>query len=348
MTRSLRTFVVAFLAALSLATGMVLAQAQPGKATVQPRGTVAPAANGPRPAAGNPAPSAAAKPDPILEAILRNWEISSAKIKTLDGKHIRSRSNSVFATDARAAGEFHFEAPDKGSIDITGAPPPKGAVSSKKTDKGEPYSLIADRAERWICDGKRVLMIKEEEKEYESIELPEEMRGTNIIESPLPFLFGMKAAAAKERFQMELIQFNREQKYARITAVPLQAKDAQNFIRAEIVLDTEKFLPKFVSLTDPAGTIVTQYIFQDVVVNNATLGQKWRELVGGDPFKPNLRGYKMVQPPPVVDRAGGPIPGGAASKISPTGGKTPAPNFPPQSNGNPRSNSAVVPRFAPR
>lgn len=336
---------VAMLAALSLSTGMVLAQVQPGRAQVQPRGNVTPAANGQRPAAGNtaPAPATARKPDPVLDAILRNWEVSSARIKTLDGKHLRSRCNSVFATDARAAGEFHFEAPDKGRIDLTGTSPVKGAVSSKKTKDGEPYSLLADRDEKWICDGKQVLMIDEVDKQYESIPLPPEMQGTNIIESPLPFLFGMKAAAAKERFDLELIEYNRERNYARITAIPLQAKDAQNFIRAEIVLDTTKYLPKFVSLVDPAGTITTQYIFQEVNVNNAGFSAKVADIFGGDPFKPNLRGYKMVQPPPVVERTGGPVPGGANNGIRPVNG-----NFPPQPNSNPRPKNAVVPRFAPQ
>lgn len=284
-----------------------------------------------------------------LEVILREWEVSSAKIKTLDGTHMRSRSNSVFATDARAAGEFHFEAPDKGRIDLKGMPPAKGAVSRNKTKENEPYSLTADRDEKWICDGKKVLMINEVEKQFESIPLPEEMQGVNIIESPLPFLFGMKAAAAKQRFQMELIQYDPEKKYARITAIPLQAKDAQNFIRADIVLDTEKYLPKFVSLVDPAGTITTQYAFLEVNVNNEGLGRKVADIFGPNPFKPNLRGYKEVQPPPpVVDRAGGPIPGGPANRIKTTGGNTPAPTFPPQSNGSRNPGSAIKPRMAPQ
>ncbi len=336
MTRSLRTFAGVFLAVLSLATGIALAQAQPGKAKVTPR-IVAPAgADVPRPAAAAPAS------DPRLDALLRNWEISSAKIKSLDGKHIRSRSNSVFATDARAAGVFYFEAPDKGRIDLKGTPPKEGAVSPKKTKEGEAYSLTADRDEKWICDGKQVLMIDELQKQYEAIPLPEDMQGANIIESPLPFLFGMKAAVAKQRFQMELIQYDAEKHFARITAIPLQAKDAQNFIRAEIVLDTQKYLPMFVSLVDPAGTITTQYIFQEVNVNNSGFMAKAKDIFVGDPFKPNLRSYKLVQPPP-VEQLGGPVPNGAKNKIVPLNGKSTAPVFPPNT-GSPRPNNGIVPR----
>lgn len=371
MTRSLRTFTGAFVAASTLAAGVTLAQSQPGSAKVQPRpasapantqrqaGTgAAPAANSGRQPAGNPKGVEVKPVDPQqleaeqqrqaelrrqLEIILKNWEISSAKIKTLDGKHLRSRSNSVFATDARAEGEFHFEAPDKGRIDLKGMTLKEGSVSPKRSANGQPFALTADRNEKWICDGKQVLMIDEEEKQYETIPLPEEMRGANIIESPLPFLFGMKVAAAKQRFDMELVQYDGKQQRAHIKAVPLQAKDAQNFRRAEIFLDTEKYLPTHVSLVDPAGTITTQYIFVEVHKNNEGIVRKWKDLTEGDPFKPSLRGYKMIQPPadPVAGQNG-------KNAILPVKGSAPGPVIPLQkSAGSPRPGNGaevVIPR----
>ncbi len=344
MTRSLRTFVGAFFAALSLATGITLAQGQPGSARVTPR----PAANAPRtPAATPPAARSAPQPaqprqdDPQLDLLLRQWEISSARIKSLHGKHIRSRSNSVFATDARASGEFYFEAPDKGRIDLVGDSPKKGAVSSKKNKDGEPFTLSADRDEKWICDGIQVLMIDEAEKQYESMPLPEEMRGANIIESPLPFLFGMKVADAKRRFDMDLISYDEKTQRAVIKAIPLQAKDAQNFIRAMIWLDTKRFVPTYVGLTDPAGTITTEYIFQEVNINNAGMIAKVQGIWGRDPFKPDLKGYKVVQPPP-VQQVKGVQPIGAGARVAPAGGKITPPAFPPGSNTRP--GSVVIPR----
>lgn len=337
MTRSLRTFAGVFLAVLSLATGIALAQAQPGKAKVTPR-IVAPAgADVPRPAPAAPAS------DPRLDALLRAWEESSAKIKSLQGEHLRSRSNSVFATDARATGKFYFEAPDKGRIDLKGAPPEKGASSPLKDANGAPYALTADRDEKWVCDGEQVLMINEAEKQYESIPIPKEMQGKNIIESPLPFLFGMKVAEMKKRFQMELIDYNPTNKSAKIMAVPLQARDAQNFIRAEITLDTKNFIPQRVYLTDPAGTIVTRYFFHKVSVKHEGRFDGIREFfdLDGDPFAPNLRGYQKIQPP--VEQLGGPVPNGAKNKIVPLNGKSTAPVFPPNT-GSPRPNNGIVPR----
>lgn len=339
MTRSLRTFAGVFLAALFLATGLALGQSQPGSAKVTPRPAGQPATNGVRPAAagaaaprqpavGNPATPAVAqpaKPDPRLEYLLRQWEVKSAEIKSLHGKHMRSRSNSVFATDARASGEFYFEAPDKGRIDLVGRAPKKDEASSKKTKEGESFTLTADRDEKWVCDGTQVLMINEAQKEFESIELPKEMRGANIIESPLPFLFGMKVADAKQRFDMELMQYDEKTQRAVIKAIPLQNKDAQNFIRAIIWLDTKRYVPTYVGLTDPAGTITTEYIFQNIEINNDGIRGIIPVVWGRDPFKPNLKGYKEVQPPDPVQRVGGVQPNGAANKVKQAGGPNQGP-----------------------
>lgn len=345
MTRCRCTMVVAFLAGMLAATGITLAQGAAGNAKLgqqrQPAGNAAPAPKAPA------APQAAQPPaeDPRLNILLNNWEISSAKIKSLHGKHIRSRSNSVFGTDSRATGKFYFEAPDKGRIDLTGKPPAKGDVSSLKTKEGEPYKLTADRDEKWVCDGKQVLMINDAEKQYEAIDLPEEMRGKNIVESPLPFLFGMKAAEMKKRFQMDLIDYNPQTKIAKLTAIPLQGRDAQNFIRAEIQLDTKRYLPTFVALTDPAGTIVTRYIFQEVEVDDNNALNALVGMFGRDPFAPNLRGYQKVQPPP-VQQAGGAVPNGAGGKVNQTGAKG-TPITAPANTNRPTNGTAPRTTFQP-
>lgn len=340
MTRCLRTMVVAFLAFTLLAAGITLAQGPIGNAKVgqrQPVGNAAPAQKAPA------APQAAQPPaeDPRLNILLNNWEISSAKIKSLHGKHIRSRSNSVFGTDSRATGKFYFEAPDKGRIDLTGKPPAKGDVSALKTKDGEPYKLTADRDEKWVCDGKQVLMINDAEKQYEAMELPEEMRGKNIVESPLPFLFGMKAAEMKKRFQMDLIDYNPETRIAKLKAIPLQARDSQNFIRAEIMLDTKRYLPTFVALTDPAGTIVTRYIFQEVEIDDNNALKAIGEFFGRNPFSPDLRGYKKVQPPPVQQVKGEQAPG-AKGVVNPADGKKVIAT--PPANTNRPTSGGIAPR----
>lgn len=331
MTRcSRRGFVAALLSSTTLATGVALAQNQAGNAKLGQR---APTANGGAAQAGNAAAPQAADPpaeDRRLTILLTNWEQKSAAIRSLHGKHHRSRSNSVFGTDSRAVGKFYFEAPDKGRIDLKGTEPEKGAVSFLKMKDGTPYKLTADRDEKWVCDGKQVLVINDAEKQFEAIEIPPEMQGKNIVDSPLPFLFGMKVVEMKKRFQMELIGYDPDTRIAKLTAIPLQARDAQNFIRAEIALDTKRYLPVFVALTDPAGTMVTRYKFEDVEIDDNGALDKLVDWIGGgrDPFAPNLRGYKKVQPPPPVQQAGG-VPNGAGGKVNQTNATKGAPPITP-------------------
>jgi TIGR03009 family protein len=315
--------VAALLSSTTLATGVALAQNQAGNTKLGQRAQPAPA--GPKAPA---APQAGEAPveDRRLTILLTNWEQKSASIKSLHGKHVRSRANSVFATDSRATGKFYFEAPDKGRIDLKGTEPAKGAVSSLQTKQGEPYKLTADRDEKWVCDGKQVLVINDADKQFESIEIPKEMQGKNIVESPLPFLFGMKVVEMKKRFQMELISYDAETRIAKLTAIPLQQRDAQNFIRAEILLDTKRYLPTFVALTDPAGTMVTRYIFQDVEIDDNNALNALAGMFGRDPFVPNLRGYQKVQAP--LQQAGGPAPNGAGGKVNQAGAKASPPVVP--------------------
>ncbi|HAD58541.1 MAG TPA: hypothetical protein DCG12_04810, partial [Planctomycetaceae bacterium] len=61
----------------------------------------------------------------------------------------------------------------------------------RRGEKGQPYELISDIPQRWICDGKQLISIDDKQKEAQIHLLPPEMRGDNIMNSPLPFLFGL-------------------------------------------------------------------------------------------------------------------------------------------------------------
>lgn len=345
-------------------TGSV--QGQTPRPTPQPRpaanGQPAPVAPTPRPAATGtaprPAPAAAvpAPVDPRLEALLQAWERQSAQIKTLQGKHERRRYNTVFATESVSEGVYFFEAPDKGRIDIKGIVPNKNDVATMKDASGKPFSLEADRSEKWICTGREVLMVDDEQKQFQVFPLPPEMQGINIIDSPLPFLFGMKAAEAKARFDLRLVREDTDKHKALLVALPKQAKDAQNFREAQIYLDTKLFVPALVRLFDPAGTVVTRYDFKinQMLVNQQGLGNVLKGMFGqGNPFQPALTGYQLVQPPAAANAA--PAKAGGAA-IQPVGNSAPSlgngstksatnPQTPrPTNNGSAASNPIPRPR----
>src|SRR4029079_11788670 len=95
---------------------------------------------------------------------------------------------------------FAYEMPDKGAYEFKGSEIPARAVSKMKDADDKPYALKPDKSERWFCNGKEVMKIDDPTKTYEKVPIPEEHQGENIIEGPLPFLFGMKAEAAMRRY----------------------------------------------------------------------------------------------------------------------------------------------------
>ncbi len=158
---------------------------------------------------GDPPANSADAPQQLpqeLEAELLQWANATKDIPKLEGEHTRWIYDHVFQVEKRAIGSFYYEAPDKGRIDLE--PDPKvhpGAVNSNKIGKnGKPFTIQPDQAEKWICDGQTIMQINDDEKTYESIQIPPQNQGHNIMDGPLPFLFGMPPEQAKKRFWLKL------------------------------------------------------------------------------------------------------------------------------------------------
>jgi hypothetical protein len=191
-------------------------------------------------------------------------------------------------------------------------------------DKNQPFRLLPGDEERWVCTGAEILQINDQEKNFEAIILPPELQGTNIVRSPLPFLFGLKADEAKKRFTFKLVKETADSYM--LDVVPLTGLDA--FRLAQVRLDKKLFIPTAVKLFDLSGGIETLYLFSDLNVNDAGF-QAWvKGIFGGDPFKPKLAGYTRVQSiQPVVDQT----PDGQKVPIHPAVQKQPgAPPATPQ------------------
>ena len=231
---------------------------------------------------------------PELERLLKTWEQESAKIETLTGRHERSEFNHVFQVETRTEGKFFFDAPDKGRIDMNGKKLKATDISLRKDEQGNPYRLQSGHSERWICTGQEVLQINDDAKEMDVIPIPKEAQGRNIINTPLPFLFGLKAEEAKKRFQIELLP-TKANDYFSLKIIPKTNKDA--FRMAYVKLDRQLFVPTAVILFDLAGSLETRYEFSDIKINDNGIAKRVSELYGHDPFHPTLIGYKRVQRP---------------------------------------------------
>ena len=229
---------------------------------------------------------------PELEQLLREWEQASRRIKRLQGQHMRRVYDMVFHVEKWSAGKFYHEAPDKGRIDIEPVAIKPGMRSSRTDPRtGKPFELIADQQEKWICDGKRIIDIDEKGKGATIISIPPTAQGENIMNGPLPFLFGMPAETAKKRYKLKLADDRVNSKTGRrelvITAWPRLQQDRVNWKEAHIILDHPSYLPLHVKLVDDAGEKETVFSFSNLEVNK--IRPFWV-----DPFRPRLSGYKVA------------------------------------------------------
>ena len=230
------------------------------------------------------------KLDPEMEAILAEWEEKSSQIQRLEGTFTRTTYNGVFGVEQLASGKYCFEYPDKGSFEQ------KGVSPRVEGQKGAKYVQKAGQPERWICDGINITRIDDAKKEFERIQIPEGDRGENIRNSPLPFLFGMKAAEAKQRYRFVLNTEKTNERYVILKVYPLTKQDLYNYVMAEVQLDRATFIPMAVKLhNDDSGDKQDLYMFaqKGMIINK----QSWSYWLRGDPLKPSLAGYKQAVAP---------------------------------------------------
>ncbi len=214
----------------------------------------------------------------------------------------------MFLVETRTVGDFWYETPDKGRIDFEpGAVPANGLNPMKlggpKAD--DPYHVKAADPEIWVCTGDKVIQIDVNSKSFDSIDIPPNQQGHSIADGPLPFLFGMTADKIKSRYDGinlgnmhdpdgSIGAQNRQEGKGgwtrpqyHIVVKPKLRSDAENWQRAEVILDAEYCLPTAIRLLDPAGTKETVFVFRlaDMKANEKL---PWLP----SPFKPSLFGYK--------------------------------------------------------
>ena len=256
----------------------------------------------------------AGQPDPRvaqqaaqLNQVLVEWHQKSLDVKRLEGEHVRIIYDYVFGVATRAEGRFYYEAPDKGRIDLVPDPKGKGKKFEKvnpNTNKKVVLTAQPDQPERWICDGQQVLVIDEVQKVAQQYPIPAAARGANIMDGPLPFLFGMPPEKAKQRYTMKLLQLNA--KDIDILVYPRLKQDSANYKWARIRIERATMLPMAVQMLDPAGSRETVYTFPRVAKNPKKgwlPAFPWKEK---DVFKPDLSKYDIqaaeVDPEELVER----------------------------------------------
>jgi TIGR03009 family protein len=207
------------------------------------------------------------------------WEYDA----TFPGKASRENPNGAKYIDT---GTIKYQAPDKGFFEATG-----NLMGIPKVR----------HQEKWICDGKSVFVYEYAKQPPQLTEhpLPKELQGKDIVDGPLPFLFGAKAEKLKQRYYLRIITPPGVQGQVWLEAYPRFLADARNFQRALLVLKTTGMIPVALKTYLPGGNDSQVYAFDDVVINDP---MGWRGIFGNqNPFEASIPVFgnwkKVVEKP---------------------------------------------------
>jgi TIGR03009 family protein len=224
-----------------------------------------------------------------VDRVLALWEQRNRSIKTFDCAFTRWIYNGVFNAPRPN------EAPRPAYVDtgvLRFAAPDRGMFHVEKTQKNGVMVPIEDaRCEHWICDGKSIFELNPTKKQMIEHQLPPEMQGKAIANSPLPFLFGADAQNLKQRYFIRIVTREDVKDQVWLEAYPRQRQD---FDHALFVIAAQGMAPFALQLIQPNRKDYIAYQFQDIVVNDPL------RMFRGDPFRPYtpVGWTKVIEPAP--------------------------------------------------
>lgn len=179
-----------------------------------------------------------------IDQVLDVWEKRTAQINTFECNFKRYVFNATVDPEnpeSVAEGVIRYKNPDKGVFKEDN----QVTLAGKKPDGSPDYKVnpAAPHGDWWVCDGEWVHNLNRREKKAIRTQLPPELRGNNIPLSPLPFLFGVKAAEVKARYYVRGLTPPKDNNDVWIEAWPKRADDAGNYSRVQVALDRSDSLP---------------------------------------------------------------------------------------------------------
>lgn len=229
--------------------------------------------------AGQPFPALSPAALAQLQQLLTNWEAQSKSTKTLECTFSRWHYD-VFAAPAgihatRADGVIKYGSPDQGLFRVdrllfyAGMDP-----DSKPIFKEQPGQF----GEYWVCNGEQLIEFDRTKQECRIQDLPPEMRGQKIFNSPLPFVFNLDAKQIQERYWVRQVEAPSPEMVV-VEAWPRRQEDRAQYKLVQIALDSATYQPKALLMYAPNFDKVRapkwdHYEFTDVKRNAIAAGLK--------------------------------------------------------------------------
>jgi TIGR03009 family protein len=187
------------------------------------------------------APPAAPAADSPLDNYLLRWEQEMKKVDSLSAEITRVTKDKSFDTVKKLVGWAAYKKRGSGPSTLNQA-----AMELRPEGKRE-------FQEKYVCTGTRIFRFWPEKKEIEVFEIPKQEGGVPD-EGFLAFMFGMRAADAKRRYDLRLAKEDRY--YVYVDIVPRMPQDKGEFQKARLVLNKDTFLPRQLWFEGANGTEV--------------------------------------------------------------------------------------------
>ncbi|MEL7267114.1 MAG: TIGR03009 domain-containing protein, partial [Planctomycetota bacterium] len=272
-----------------------------------------------------PFPALNAQQQQYLQSILAQWESKSQETKTMTCNFQRFYYKPIQAKGSKngvwsvATGEIRYAAPDNGYFFV------KDMVFFSGVEAGGKPKYAAnpnDVGEYWVCTGDTLKSFDRVKKVCKVLQVPPQLRGQNIFESPLPFVFNLDAQRMQQRYWIQpLPPPANNPNVIMVKAYPKRQADRGMYKWVQFAVDKRTFNPLELILADPnydekTAPNVQLYKFTDFK-RNALLDKfaQWRnQFIQIMPPK-DWQVVTNTVPAPAPQSAaapGGAVPGGSA------------------------------------
>jgi TIGR03009 family protein len=193
------------------------------------------------------APPAAPGADAALDRYLLRWEQEMQRIQSLAAVLQLKEHDKTFDTKQEYAGFAQYMKAGAGPTAQN-----LGMLELRPLGKGG--AVKNEVSHKFICTGAHIYQFLPAQKEIKAYEIPRPPAGQVADDNFLSFLFGMKAAQARARYDLKLSK--EDQWYIYVDIVPRTPRDRAEFRRAQIVLNRDSFLPRRLWFEQPNGSEV--------------------------------------------------------------------------------------------
>ena len=215
-----------------------------------------------------------------IQRVLMYWQSHTEKIDHYRSNFERWQFDTVYGPrntfKTFSTGKVRFANPDKGLFKVEKVLTYQPASAQSKASYKE---VPGTHGEFWVCDGKSIFEYDFLNERLIQQVLPAELQGKNIINGPLPFLFGCNAQDIMNRFWVRAITPQNVEGEIWLEAYPKTIHDASNYQKVPIIIDNKDFLPKGMVIFDRSyekgkNHSRTVFNFKEREINFATTLEK--------------------------------------------------------------------------